>query len=167
MTELPTTQGPPQIHVAPSPVQQTGSDDHGIYDPNAVPLPDSNGQNEDSLPVPAPPSLQQQSSGQPASSSWRPSLRPAIPQQLNFDEAEAIPVVEEDLDMSLQRALVAEVLPEEAQTQPGLYPSAGDYSPDSNTDIMADYSSPIARDDVLETQVQYHATVDQQDMDVS
>ena len=88
MSEFPQTQGPPQIHVAPSPVQQIEDNGHGIYDPNAVPLHDSNGQNEDSLPVPAPPLLQQQSNGQPASSSWRPSLRPAIPQQLNFDDAE-------------------------------------------------------------------------------
>ena len=79
----------------------------------------------------------------------------------------AIPIVDESLDMSLQRALVEEVMPDDAQTQQGLYPNAGDYSPDPNTDIMEDYVSPLAHDNNLETKVEHHATNDQQNMDIS
>ena len=154
--DLPRPQGLPQVGVPHPPVFHTENNDRLIYDPNAVPLPASNGQSEDSLL--APPSLQP---SQPQSSSWRPSLRPSIPQQLNFEDSEVIPVMDEDLDSSLQGALAAELEPASPIAQANLYPHAGDYTPDSNTDIMADYLSPMAHDSVLETQVGYHATTEQ------
>ena len=174
MANHPQPQGPPTTFVAPPPTIQIANDQM-IYDPNAIPLPDrvSNGrEEEDSLS--SPPLLQPLANDeghyQPViqpTSSWRPTLRPhvpqiggssaqPIPQQLDFGNAEAIPIVDEDLDMSMQAALWGELGPDEAlpQNHPnvGEQPYIGEYSPDSTDDLMEDYLSPMVQRHIAEHQ---------------